>query len=214
MSEDREPNLDGAYNLATSAERRRFYKDWAPDYDTEFASERGYLLASHVAEIFAGHAEPDDAPILDVGAGTGLVGEALFRQGSWPIDALDLSPEMLAEAEAKQIYGRCIEADLTDPDTLPRQRYGALLCAGTFTLGHLGAGELARLLDLVRPNALLIVSINAEHFESAGFATAFDELSEHITEPLFVEVPIYSTAIGDEHDEDTALISLFRKATR
>ena len=212
MSDEAEPDVNAAYQLQSSAERRQFYRSWAQDYDDAFAADRGYLLPNHVAEIFAGHAEPEDAPVLDIGAGTGLVGEAVNRHGAWPMDALDLSADMLREAEAKGVYGRCIEADLSDPATLPRQRYGALLSAGTFTFGHLGPGELARILDLARPNALHVISIHAEHFHEAGFAAAFEEISPHIDEPIFLPVPIYASEMGDEHDGAEALIAVFRKA--
>ena len=38
--------------------------------------------------------------ILDVGAGTGLLGVALAEDGFTRLDALDLSPAMLDEAQA------------------------------------------------------------------------------------------------------------------
>ena len=209
---DDEDELDAAYALRSPADARALYRAWAASYDDDFAASRDYLLPAHVAEIFAGHAEDADAPVLDVGAGTGLVAEALQRHGSWPIEALDLSAEMLAVARAKGLYGAYLEADLTDPASLPRRRYGAIVSAGTFTHGHLGADCLARLVDLARPGALMVISINAAHFEQKGFAAAFEALAMSIGEPLFVEVPIYGAAAGDDHDGDLALIAVFRRA--
>ena len=46
----------------------------------------------------------NDASILDLGCGTGLVGEHLHRHGYTNIDGLDLSPELLQVAQAKGIY--------------------------------------------------------------------------------------------------------------
>lgn len=212
MSDDDDSDLGAAYSLTSPDAAKKLYRDWARTYDDEFAATREYLLPGQVAEIFAGHAEDDDAPILDVGAGTGLVAEALQRYGSWPVDALDISAEMLETARAKDLYGAYYEGDLFDPDTLPRQRYGAMVSAGTFTHGHVGPEALARLLDMARPHALLVLSINSAHFEEKGFAAAFETLSHAITEPLFVEVPIYGAAIGDDHDDDTALVSVFRRS--
>lgn len=206
-----EPDLEAAYNLGGSDGAKKLYRDWAQTYDDDFAADRMYLLPNKVAEVFAGHASEDDAPVLDVGAGTGLVGEALLGHGSWPIDGLDLSPEMLAVARARGIYGELHEVDLTEPIDLRRGRWGGLVSAGTFTHGHLGAPVLVSLLDLVRPGGLFVVSINTAHFEEHGFAGAFEEMEPFITEPIFVETEIYGTEIGDDHDADTALIGVWRR---
>lgn len=209
MSDD--PDLDDAYNLTGPEGSRRLYRTWASTYDSEFASERMYLLPAKVAEVFAGHASEDDAPVLDVGAGTGLVAEALWGHGSWPMDGLDISPEMLAVARERGLYGELLEVDLTQPNTLRRGRWGGLVSAGTFTHGHLGAEVLVALLDLVRPGGLFVVSINSEHFEERGFAGAFEEMEPFITEPIFVETEIYGAEVGDDHDGDMAYIGVWRR---
>ena len=206
-----EPDLDSAYALEGPEGARRLYRDWAATYDEDFAENRMYVLANKVAEVFAGHAGEDDAPVLDVGAGTGLVAEALLGHGSWPIDGIDISPEMLEIARARGIYGQLQEVDLTAPHRLRRGRWGGLVSAGTFTHGHLGADVLMGLLDLVRPGGLFVVSINREHFEARGFAAAFEEMERFITEPIFVETEIYGQDNGDDHDGDTALIGVWRR---
>ena len=161
--------------------------------------------------MVAGHASEDDAPVLDVGAGTGLVAEALLGHGSWPIDGLDISPEMLAVARDRGLYGDLMEVDLTQPISLRRGRWGGLVSAGTFTHGHLGPEVLVGLLDVVRPGGLFVVSINQEHFEGHGFAAAFEEMERFISEPIFVETEIYGTEIGDDHDGDLAYIGVWRR---
>ena len=206
-----EPDLESAYNLTGPEDNKRLYRDWAASYDEDFASERMYLLPSKVAEVFAGHASEDDAPVLDVGAGTGLVAEALLGHGSWPIDGLDISPEMLAVARDRGLYGDLMEVDLTQPIGLRRGRWGGLVSAGTFTHGHLGPEVLVSLLDVVRPGGLFVVSINQEHFEGHGFAAAFEEMERFISEPIFVETEIYGTEIGDDHDGDLAYIGVWRR---
>lgn len=213
MSDD-DPDLDGAYNLTSPDAARKLYANWATSYDESFAETRAYLAPARIAEVYAGHADMDDAPILDIGAGTGLVAEALQSHGSWPIDGLDISPEMLAEARLKGLYGEVFESDLNAPETLPRRRYGAILSAGTFTHGHVGPEALPRLLDLARPGALFVLGINSEHYESKGFAQAFEEMQDWITDVAFVEVGIYGAPIGDEHDDDTILIAVYRRKGR
>lgn len=203
--------LDEAYNLKSPDDNRSYYGRVADSYDDDFIETSTYVLHAQVAEIFAGHADPDDAPIMDLAAGTGLVGEALSRFGSWPIDAADISKEMLDVARARGIYGALHELDLTAP-LPPRLRgYGGVVSAGAFTHGHLGPHVLTNILGLARPGGIFVLSINKHHFEEMGFAAAFDELADFISEPLFVEVPIYLENPDIDHSDDTALIALYRR---
>ena len=48
----------------------------------------------------------DDLKIIDVGAGTGLIGIELQNLGYSNLHALDISPEMLKEAKKRNIYKR------------------------------------------------------------------------------------------------------------
>lgn len=203
--------LDEAYALKSPEDNRKYYQRTAQTYDEEFAETSTYILHSQVAEIYAGHADPEDAPVIDIAAGTGLVGEALSFHGSWPMDAADISPEMLEIAATRGIYGALFTLDLTEP--LPRKLrgYGGVISAGAFTHGHLGPSVLPAILGLARPGGLFVLSINQEFFEEAEFVQAFEELHEFIEEPLFVEVPIYAANPDFDHSEDTALVALFRR---
>lgn len=91
--------LDDAYALKTPEDSRRLYADWAASYDAEFAEATGYRLPEAVAAAFA--ALGGGGPVLDVGAGTGLVAERLSLRGLGPIDGTDISHEMLNVASAK-----------------------------------------------------------------------------------------------------------------
>ena len=90
---NKKPNLDLAYALETVQDNRELYASWATDYDKDFASSMDYILPNQVAQIFLNMG--GIGPVLDVGAGTGLGGQALAKLGIDPIDALDLSDEML-----------------------------------------------------------------------------------------------------------------------
>ena len=56
---------------------------------------RGWMAPREAAGYLARHLEERDAPVLDAGAGTGLVGQALASHGFAHIEALDLSATML-----------------------------------------------------------------------------------------------------------------------
>lgn len=198
--------LDDAYALKTPEDSRRLYADWAATYDAEFAEATGYRLPEAVAAAFA--ALGGAGPVLDVGAGTGLVAERLSLRGIGPLDATDISREMLRLAAAKGCYRRLIEGDLTAGLPLSGGAYSGVVSAGTFTLGHLGPETIPELLRVSRPGALFALSINARHCREAGFGQALAALP---VEGLALDdVPIYAGDSGD-HGADRAFIATFRK---
>lgn len=202
--QDRPPDLDAAYALKTPDDSRRLYAGWARSYDEDFARKTGYRLPEAVAAAYA--AAGRGGPVLDVGAGTGLVGERLAARGIGPVDALDISPEMLARAEVKGVYRALHVGDVTAGCGLPDGTYAGIVSAGTFTLGHLGPGALPELLRLARPGAAFALSVNAVHFGAAGFGAAFAALG--VPGLRLDEVPIYGAG-GD--GADRAFIATFRK---
>ena len=205
----KDPSLDAAYALNGTDDVRDLYQAWADSYDTGFAAGQGYQLPQLVAQAYvdAGGA----GPVLDVGAGTGLVGQELARHGIGPIDAVDLSADMLRVARCKGIYRNLIEADINAP--LPvDDPYAGIVSAGTFTLGHVGPDGIITLLDWAAPGTLFVISVNARHYVSAGFAGVMAELSSELTDQGIHDVPIYDPARCDpDHRADTARLLIFRK---
>ena len=207
----RKPGLSDAYALQTPSDSKRLYAGWASSYDQDFAAGQDYLLPGLTAKAFA--AAGGKGPVLDVGAGTGLCGAALQALGVGPVDAADISPEMLAEALRKDAYRDVIEADLLDGIPVPRSAYRGVVSSGTFTHGHVGPEALPALLRAAAPDAQFALSVNAKHYEKAGFAAAFDRLlrGQWIKSLTLPELRIYGPRATGDHKDDTALIALFQK---
>ena len=96
---------------------------------------------------------PSQIKIIDAGAGTGLAGETLNKLGYTDIDALDLSKEMLNEAEKKNVYKKLICAPLNEqrnPD-IETAEYHALICTGTLLAAHVRAEALDEMTRMVKP---------------------------------------------------------------
>ena len=201
------PSLDAAYALQSPDAMRKLYADWAQGYDTGFGVAQGYQLPAAVARAF--RTAGGQGPVLDVGAGTGLVGERLARAGVGPLDALDLSPQMLAVAADKGLYRDLVAGDLFDPG-LALGSYKGLVSAGTFTLGHVGPEGIAPLLRWLEPGALAVISVNLRHFEAAGFAAALAALDGRIDRPNFSDVRIYDDRAEAAHRDDMARLVTFR----
>ncbi len=202
-------DLDEVYNLQTPADAVRRYDTWADDYDTDFAQARGYVYPREVARVFLSEAGSETDPVLDVGAGTGLVAEHLV---SHTVDAIDISTEMLRVAKEKGLYRNRIHADLTGPLDIADATYGALISAGTFTHGHVGPVCLPELMRIARPGALFALGVNGGVFDAAGFGSAFADLvaDSMITPVDFRRISFYENA-DHEHAEDTGLVAVFRR---
>ena len=159
---DNASNLDAAYGIKTPAENQRLYADWAKSYDADFAQAMDYVLPDVMATAFI--AAGGMAPVLDLGAGTGLLGTALRRQGLLEIDGTDISQEMLTVAAAKQVYQRVFFGDLTARLPVADATYNGVISAGTFTTGHVGPAALDEVLRIARPGAVIGITINARHW--------------------------------------------------
>ena len=207
----KKPDLHAAYALESPDDNKRLYAEWAGDYDEGFAALEDYQLHIHTARAFV--AAGGQGPVLDVGAGTGLCGAVLSGLGVGPIDATDISSEMLHEAMRKDIYRDAIEADLNEGIPVPRESYSGVVSSGTFTHGHLGPEVLPALLRVARHGAQFALSINSQHYEAKGFASALRELEKGKIENLRLkEVRIYGDLAAGPNKDDTAYIALFEKA--
>lgn len=204
-----DPGLDAAYSLQTPEDNLRLYRDWAENYDRDFAEGHGYVLPLRVAEGFVGKA--GEGPVLDLGAGTGLCGEALHRLGIDPVDATDLSREMLDVAEAKVIYRRLFTGNMLDRLPVEDGVYAGAISSGTFTHGHVGPEALVEVLRILRPGGLCALSVNRAHYESKGFASALDQLSKQIMDLDLTDVAIYRDGAEGAHSGDRAFVVTFRK---
>ena len=209
MSRKATKDLKAAYALKAPEDSVRLYGDWATTYDAEFAGAMGYVYPREVARTFRDRVEPGDTPVLDIGAGTGLLGMELT---DLTVDGIDISAEMLDVAGAKGLYRNRITADLTARLDIPDGTYGALISSGTFTHGHVGPVALEELLRVARAGALFCLGINLPIFDSAGFGSAFARLvaAGRITPLDFHEVRYYE-GVDHEHAEDRGIVALFRK---
>ena len=204
------PSLDAAYTLKSADDNLALYADWATTYDDSFAQAMDFLMPSQVAEAF--RKKGGTGPVLDAGAGTGLVADQLLKLGSIEIDAFDLSPDMLRVAGAKGLYRQTFAGDLTKPLPFQNGAYNAVVSAGTFTHGHVGPEAFDELMRVAAQGALFVVTIKADVFEALGFARKFETLAARIADFETTPKPIYGPAATGEHRDDMGLLVTFRKA--
>ncbi|TCL01582.1 methyltransferase family protein [Shimia isoporae] len=209
MCPKNDPSLEAAYALNTPEDSKRLYAEWAETYDHDFAAASHYILHLQVARHFA--KSGGAGPILDVGAGTGLLAEALTPLIKAEIDGTDISAEMLKRARAKGVYRHLFTGDLTRALPLANGTYRGVVSSGTFTNGHVGPEAFDELLRVTDSRGLIAVSINTKHYDNAGFAEKLDSIQAQIYDLTLQEVRIYDDGATGAHKDDTAFVALFRK---
>ena len=202
---------DDAYSLKTPKDSIKLYKKWAQTYDKDFALNSKYLSPKKISFFFNKYSTITDNPILDVGAGTGLVGECLYKMGHKKIIGIDISPEMLEQAKSKECYSSLMEADVTRKIPLKSNSIGAIVSAGTFTHGHVGADAFDELLRITKPGGLFVLSINAKVFVKGGFQEKFSRIKNCISVPMFNEFKAHGNNKDKNFSEIKILASIFRK---
>ena len=112
------------------------------------------------------------SPVLDIGCGTGLVADHLVGESFANVVGLDFSPEMLAEADQKDIYRFLIEADLEEKLLIEDATYAGAISCGTFTHGHVGPSAFREIFRVLEQGAPFACTIHSQLWTSAGFDQA------------------------------------------
>ena len=213
---DEDLGLDEAYSVKTPDDNRRLYAKWAATYESSFVDAKQYRYPKAIAEVFNDVLPPVNR-VLDIGTGTGLTGMYVTRlRPEVVIDGMDISPEMLAQAQLKTredgsvVYRALYERDLTVAVPNENAPYEALFSSGTFTHGHLGPECLRNLLPLLAHDGWLVVGVNNEHFESKGFAGELESLVAlgAIQTPEILRIDVYEP--GSVHYGDQARVIVTR----
>ncbi len=167
--------LGAVYAATSPAEVAALYDRWAEGYDGAMAAA-GYRHPAIAVALLARPLPRGAAPVLDAGAGTGLVGEWLGILG-WPaVEGLDISAGMLAVAARKGVYRALHRLALGGPLPFAEGRFAAVVCAGTFTTGHVGAEGLDELVRVCRPGGVLVLTVKTTLWEG-GFAARLGALA-------------------------------------
>lgn len=167
--------LHGVYGATDSADLDRRYAAWAAEYDRDVAV-LGYQVPAMVAAMTARHLPPGSGPILDCGAGTGMVGMLLTALGYDRLEALDLSAAMLTVAEGRGLYRAHHIAELGKPLPFASDSYAACTAAGVFTAAHAPANAFEDLVRVTRPGGLILWGERADGDHAAAYRAVCADL--------------------------------------
>ena len=167
--------LGAVYAARAPDEVARAYDGWAASYDADMA-RAGYRHPAIGLALLTRHLPRGAAPILDAGAGTGLVGEWLGLMGYPQVEALDISEGMLAVARSKNIYSALHQATLGSPLPFADNHFAGVISTGVFTSCHVGAEGLDELIRATRVGGIIVLTVKDTVWEN-GFEARIKELS-------------------------------------
>jgi predicted TPR repeat methyltransferase len=195
MGDGGSENLGRVYAARNPDEIARSYDAWADTYDAEMARV-GYRHPAIVLALLCRHAPRGAGPVLDAGAGTGLIGEWLRIVGYGPLEGLDISEGMLAVAETKRVYDRLHRAVLGAALPFGDGHFEAVVSAGVFTTGHVGAEALDDLVRITKPGGALVLTIK-DTVWNGGFSARVAEMARAGLIDLAEETPPYVSMPGE-----------------
>ncbi|XP_071489778.1 methyltransferase-like protein 27 [Diadema antillarum] len=163
--------------------RQAFYDDWVQkgDYDKDVLEQEYFgprLVAKKMNEVL----NNKDAKILDVGAGTGLVGEELVNKyGFKNLTGVDPSRPSLDIARSKGVYKELIES-FVGPQPLPPEdnSFDAAISSGAFLPAHCDGSSLKDVVRLVKPGGLILIAVRRFFMDEVVEGFYFKEAVESL----------------------------------
>ncbi|MGX5849528.1 class I SAM-dependent DNA methyltransferase [Mesorhizobium sp. PL10] len=192
--------LKGALGAVYAAKRPEevaaLYDSWSRTYDADMSAV-GYRHPTICLALLARHLPRGAAPLLDAGAGTGLIGEWLAITGFPEVEALDISQGMLDRAAAKNVYSALHRLALGTSLPFADGAYAGIISAGVFTLGHVGVEGLDELIRVCRSGGVIVLTVKTALLQ-AGFAARIAELEAQGVLTLIEETLPYVSMPGEE----------------
>jgi predicted TPR repeat methyltransferase len=148
------------------------FDQYAPKFEEALVGKLGYrvpeILDQMVDETMAGLGIERFAKAIDLGCGTGLMGERLRRKVDF-LEGVDISAAMIAETARKGIYDQLQKAELVAALNARRAEADLMTAADVFIYCGALQPVLAALVPALKPGGLVAFSLEAHDGEEAQF---------------------------------------------
>ncbi|XP_061171653.1 methyltransferase-like protein 27 [Saccostrea echinata] len=155
-----------------------YYNKW-DDYEAHLQPGR-YNGPAYAAEAVdrSFPSNKDTIEILDVAAGTGLVGEELVKKGFKRFHALDPSENMLRKARMKNIYEKffCEFLSVEPSPNISNGTYPCVVCSGGFGSGHIPSDGLLEMIRITKPGGMIIIVMREEYLNIPEYCNSLEPL--------------------------------------
>jgi len=161
----------------------KFYDAWSEKYDDDLVIIGNYNGYVKCAEAFLKLGLNHNVSILDLAAGTGLLGSEIGHHGYVEIDGLDSSLGMLGKARQQGIYKNYIHTTVDGLGSIPVNdaSYDVIVSSNGFAPGQIYPSSLPELLRVLRPGGYILIAMkDGYHAQSHRFAMMDSNINDLI----------------------------------
>ncbi len=181
MNTAEESNPDASWlrtPLTDPGEIASRYDQWAPTYEHELVNEWRYdapfVAGRMIAQLVRGS---NNASVLDLGCGTGLVGRALHESGIRSVDGVDVSEASLNAALSTGFYRRTIRHDFNSgPLPVEAQSYDGAISVGVLSYALDPITVVRDLCRAVVPRGAIVFTHRIDLWEKQDLDGALDAM--------------------------------------
>ena len=166
-------------HAADLVELEHIYKNWAKKYEDDVINLAGYVGHLITSELLLSYLKNTQAKIFDAGCGTGLVGEILNKNSFQNLIGVDFSQEMLNIAQQKNVYQSLDLVDLTKKLDYEDNLFDAVICAGTFTCGHVGPEALREMVRITKQGGYICFTVRKQEWEASPYMQIINDLEDY-----------------------------------
>lgn len=161
--------------------RIKFYDDWCDKYDEDLVIVGNYTGHIKCVEAFLKLGLDRKVNILDLAAGTGLLGTEVASHGYELVDGLDASLGMLGQARKQMVYQDYIVATVEGLGSIPINdaTYDVVMSSNGFAPGQIYPSAIPEILRIMRPGGYLLWTMrDGYQAKSQRFALMDAELND------------------------------------
>jgi len=166
--------------------RNKFYDSWSAKYDEDLVVIGHYTGHIKCVEAFLRLTNElnlrHDIQILDVAAGTGLLGAEIVKHGFENIDAVDSSLGMLAQANKQGIYKNYIHSIIDRLGSIPvnNETYDVLIMSNGFAPGQIYPSSLPEMLRTLRHGGYILWTMKDGYHTTSHRFSMMDQYIEDL----------------------------------
>ena len=167
------------YKLTSKDKVLKYYDDWTKNAQfNQDMIDWKYTAPVNTVQLIDKYIHDKNIKILDAGCGSGLAGIELKKRGFTNIYGVDFSKSML-NLIPNNIYQTVELIDLNEPLKYDDNDFGAIICVGTFTYGHVKAHALDEFIRVTNKNGYICFTINEGIYTEYKFDKKINELSKN-----------------------------------
>jgi len=172
--------------------RVKFYDDWCDKYDEDLVMVGNYTGHIKCVEAFLKLELDRKVAILDLAAGTGLLGAEVSSHGYCTVDGLDASMGMLGEARRQTIYQDYIVAMVDGMGSIPinDSTYDVVMSSNGFAPGQIYPTSIPEILRVLRPGGYLLWTMREGYQQVSQRFALMDAELEDLTSSGLAEMVV------------------------